>query len=41
MAKSKLGNENECEEFSSGTDSETEGWWYHGCSMKDAYGHTI
>ena len=36
MAESTLGTENECQKFSSGTDSETEDWWYHGCLMKDA-----
>lgn len=29
MKESHLGTEQECIEFSEGTDPETEGWWYH------------
>jgi hypothetical protein len=36
MAKSRIGTPEQCEAFSDGTDSGTEGWWFHGCSMHDA-----
>ena len=36
MAESKIGTENECQDFSYGTDKGTEDWWYHGCSERDA-----
>jgi hypothetical protein len=36
MQESRIGTEEECAQFSRGTDPGTKGWWYHGTREREA-----